>query len=183
MKQGLILIDIQKDYFSGGKMELAGMEQAAVHARMILQKFRDGGRPVFHIRHISRRPGSTFFLPGTDGAEIHETVRPQPGEVVIEKSFPNSFRDTSLLDNLKEEEIETAVFCGAMSHLCIDATVRAAFDLGFRCMVIEDACATCDLRHKGRKVEAEQVHGAFMAALAAPYAKVISAHDFGVVGA
>jgi nicotinamidase-related amidase len=73
--------------------------------------------------------------------------------------------------------VEEVVICGAMSHMCVDATTRAAFDLGFRCVVIEDACATRHLEHKGVIVEAHNVHAAFMAALAVPYAKVISANE------
>ncbi len=183
MRQGLVLVDIQNDYFHGGKMELAGMEQAAGNALGLLQEFRNRRFPVFHIRHISKRPGATFFLPGTQGAEIHETMAPKPGETVIEKHFPNSFRDTSLLEHLKQARVEEVVVCGAMSHMCIAATVRAAFDFGFSCIVVEDACAARDLRYKGKAVQADQVHSAFMAALSAPYANVITADAFCVAGA
>lgn len=178
VRQGLLLIDIQNDYFPGGKMKLVDMEQAARNAAMLLQQFRLQQAPVFHVQHISTRPGSTFFLPGTEGVEIHHLVCPQPGEIVIEKHFPNSFRDTTLLDYLNGAHIEAIVICGAMIHMCIDATTRAAFDLGFRCTVIEDACATRNLQYKGKNIEATNVHAAFMAALSLPYATVITAEEF-----
>ena len=60
-----------------------------------------------------------------------------------------------------------------MSHMCIDTTVRAAFDLGYRCQVAADACATRDLEFGGRRVAADDVHAAYMAALAAPFAEVL----------
>ena len=178
MKQGLIIVDIQNDYFPGGKLELVGVEQAAKNAGRLLQKFRDEQFPIVHIQHISTQPGAAIFLPDTPGAEIHGSVASQPGEVVIVKHFPNSFRETHLLEFLKDSEIEEAVVCGAMSHMCIDATTRAAFDFRFQCIVVEDACATRDLEYKGKIVEAAEVHGAFMAALAMPYAKVISTDEF-----
>jgi nicotinamidase-related amidase len=178
MKRGLILIDIQNDYFKGGNIELVGMEQAAHNAGLLLHAFRKAQFPVFHIQHISQRPGATFFLPSTKGVGIHKFVTPQSGEAVIEKHFPNSFRNTDLLNRLKESDAEEVVICGAMSHMCVDATIRAAFDLGFRCVVIDDACATRNLEHKGVIVEARKVHAAFMAALAMPYAQVISAHEY-----
>ena len=178
MKQGLILIDIQNDYFPGGKMELVGMEKAANNAGKLLDNFREVKLPVFHVQHISSRPGATFFLPGTEGVNLHESVTPLPGELVVQKSFPNSFRDTPLLNHLNAADVQSVVICGAMSHMCVDATTRAAFDLGFSCVVIDDACATRNLQHKGNVIEAEKVHGAFMAALAALYAKVISLNDF-----
>ncbi len=178
MQPGLLLVDIQNDYFVGGNMALVGMQQAAEQAAELLQDFRNRQSPVFHIRHVSKRPGATFFLEGTRGAEIHSLVAPQPGEIVIEKNFPNSFRDTSLFDCLKDAQVQEVVICGAMSHMCVDATTRAAFDFGFNCTVIDDACATLDLSHKGIFVKASDVHAAFMAALAAVYANVISATEF-----
>ncbi|RLE68100.1 MAG: cysteine hydrolase, partial [Thermoprotei archaeon] len=124
MKRCLILVDIQNDYFPGGTMEVVGMEKAAGNSKILLDKFRNEDGPVFHIKHISKYPGATFFLPETYGAEIHETVSPEKGETVIKKNFPNSFRETHLLPNLREKGIEELVICGAMSHMCIDATTR-----------------------------------------------------------
>lgn len=183
MKQGLILVDIQNDYFAGGRMELAGMERAALNAQAVLRRLRDAQTPVFHVWHVSNRPGSTFFLPGTAGVEIHELVAPRDGEPVIEKHFPNSFRETALPGLLEGGGIEEVVICGAMSHMCIDATTRAAFDFGYRCVVVHDACARRDVQFGGETIEAAKVHAAFMAALAGTYAQVISTCEFMGAGA
>jgi nicotinamidase-related amidase len=172
MSAGLVLIDIQNDYFPGGSMELVGMERAARNASTVLREFRQRRIPLFHIQHVSTRPGATFFLPGTVGVNIHESVAPLDGEPVIEKRFPNGFRGTPLLDRLKREGIDQLILCGAMSHMCIDATTRAAFDFGFSCTVVEDACATRDLLFKGETIRAEKVHAAFMSALSSPYASI-----------
>ena len=168
MNNCLLLVDLQNDYFPGGAMELAGIEEAAANARILLNEFRKRRSPVIHIQHLSARPGATFFLPGTDGAEINQKVTPQGDEPVVVKNFPNSFRGTSLLEILKEGKINQLVICGAMSHMCIDATTRAAFDLGFNCMVAEDACATKDLNFKGKTIKASEVQASFMAALSVP---------------
>jgi len=112
MKRGLILIDIQNDYFPSGNMELVGMEQAAENARSLLKEWRKRGFPVFHIQHLSKRPGATFFLPDTKGAEIHKSVAPQPSEAIIEKYFPNAFRDTELLNIVKRSEVDEVVIAG-----------------------------------------------------------------------
>jgi len=178
MKNGLVLIDIQNDYFPGGNMELVGIEKAATNAQKILQKFRDRKAPIFHIQHISKDPQAPFMLPDTNGVKINEKVMAKPGELIIEKHFPNSFRDTSLLKQLKDRNIEELVICGAMSHMCIDTSVRAAFDLGFSCTVIEDACATLDLKYKGEVIEASKVHAAFMSALSFPFAEVVSTNTY-----
>ena len=177
MDECLILIDFQNDYFQGGKMELTDTEEAAANAGLILNDFRKKRLPIIHIQHISTRPGAAFFLPGTHGAEINETVAPRDGEIVLEKNFPNSFRGTQLLEILKEKEIKNLVICGAMSHMCIDATVRASFDLGFSCVVVEDACATRDLVYKGKTIKASEVHAAFMAALSVLYSKILTTKE------
>lgn len=177
MNTCLILVDLQNDYFPGGSMELVGIENAAANAQVLLNEFRKTKSPIIHIQHISARPGATFFLPETDGARINELVTPKENETVIVKNFPNSFRSTSLLEILKKREIGNLVICGAMSHMCIDATTRAAFDLGFSCIVAEDACATKDLIFKGKAIKASDVHASFMAALSAPYARVFSTKE------
>jgi len=173
----LILVDIQNDYFPGGKMPLVGPETASSNAALLLSRFREMRRPVFHIRHLAARPGATFFLPDTPGSEIHPSVAPMADETVVVKHFPNSFRETSLLDRLKKAGVASIVVCGAMSHMCIDATVRAASDLGFQCMVAEDACATRTLTFGRETVPAANVHAAFMASLSGAYAQVLSTEE------
>ena len=177
MKQALIIVDIQNDYFPGGRMALTGMEAAAENARRVLDVFRANGLPIFHVQHISNRPGATFFLPETDGVEIHQTVAPTPGENIVRKHFPNSFKDTPLQKLLLESGVEEVVICGAMTHMCIDTTVRSAFDLGFRCIVVSDACATKNLQFGGLVVEAPHVQAAFMAALSNPFARIATVEE------
>lgn len=177
MNNCLILVDLQNDYFPGGRMELVGIEDAAVNAQVLLNEFRRTKSSIVHIQHISARPDATFFLPETDGTRINQLVAPKENETVVVKNFPNSFRNTSLLELLEKEKIGNLVICGAMSHMCIDATTRAAFDLGFSCVVAEDACATKDLIFKDKTIKAADVHASFMAALSVPYARVISTKE------
>ncbi len=158
-------------------MELVAMGEAADKAAGILQEFRRQKRSVYHMQHVSTRPGATFFVPGTEGMDTYASVAPEDGEPLIQKNFPNSFRDTSLLETLRGDSVEHLVVCGAMSHMCIDATARAAFDHGFSCTVVSDACATRDLQFEGKTVSAKDVHAAFMAALAVPYASVVDANS------
>ncbi len=177
MKPALLLVDIQRDYFPQGRMEVEGAVEASRAAGRLLGCFREKGLPVVHIQHIAARPNATFLLPDTEGIGFHENVNPLPGEKVIRKHYPNSFRDTELEEYLRAGEIRDLVVCGMMSHMCIDATTRAAFDRGYACLVAHDACAARKLAFNGVEIPAQQVHGAYMAALAAVYAKVASADD------
>ena len=174
----LLVIDLQRDYFPGGKFELPGIERAVERAAVLATLFRTNGMPVIHIRHFELDPAVGFLLEGTPGAEIDPRVAPQGEDMLITKNYPNAFRDTTLARILHVLGAKELFFCGAMSNLCIDSTVRAAFDMGYRCTVVEDACAACDLEFAGNVIPAEQVHGAFMAALASAYGEVVDLRTF-----
>jgi nicotinamidase-related amidase len=178
MNTALLIIDIQNDYFEGGRMTLVGAEESSQNAKLILRNFRKKNLHVIHIRHIATRPDATFFLPCTEGSEIHKNVKPIENEKVIEKHFPNSFRETELLDYLKSKKISDLVICGMMIHMCIDATVRAAKDFGFDITLISDACATRQLEINGEITKAKDVHNAFLSALNGFYAKVVGTEEY-----
>jgi len=177
MTEALVLIDLQNDYFPGGTMELVDAVRAVEQAALLLQSFRAKGLPVFHVQHIARRPGATFFLPGTAGAEIHDAVRPQPGERVVVKHFPNGFRETTLLEDLRGAGASKIAFAGMMTHMCVDTTVRAAADLGFACSLAQDGCATRALQFGAQRIGAEQVQLAYLAALSGSFASVRPARE------
>ncbi|CAG9615104.1 Peroxyureidoacrylate/ureidoacrylate amidohydrolase RutB [Bacillus rhizoplanae] len=178
MKIGLVLIDIQNDYFPGGRCALHEPLKAAENAKKVLDFFRKMNLPVFHVQHISVQEGAAFFLPNTDGVKIHPDVAPLENEYVVQKNYPNSFRKTNLLELLQRVGIEHLVICGMMTHMCIDTTVRAASDLEFGCTVIEDACTTKDLVFNNENIQAKHVHTAFMSALDNMFAKVIETEEF-----
>jgi nicotinamidase-related amidase len=177
MQQVLLLVDIQNDYFLGGAMELAGSPAAGSKAGRLLRSFRQSGRPIVHIQHVSTRPGATFFLPGTPGVQIHPSVEPEAGEVVFQKNFPNSFRGTPLLEHLRGLQATQLVIAGMMTHMCIDTTTRAAADLGFQCVLASDACATRSLSFGRVTVSAENVQSAFLAALSGSFASVLRVEE------
>jgi nicotinamidase-related amidase len=179
MTTALILVDIQNDYFPGGKGELYEPIAASLRARELLDHFRRMHWPLVHIQHVAIKPGAKTMLPGSVGGQIHENVRPieSEHEVVFQKHYPNSFRDTPLLDYLKQQGVTRVVICGMQTNMCVDATTRAAFDFGFECVVAHDACAARTLAFQGQTIPAPQVHGAFLAALAASYGKVLSVEE------
>lgn len=173
-KTALIIVDLQKDYFQGGKWQLEGTEAAAANAARLLSAFRAKGLPVVHVRHVFANADAPFFAPGSSGAEVHPLVAERPGEAVLIKQQINSFRDTELKQVLEQAGVSQVLICGAMSHMCIDAVTRAAHDFGYSCAVAHDACATLALEFNGVSVPASQVHAAYMAALAFAYANVAS---------
>ncbi len=174
MRSALLVVDIQNDYFPGGRNELSGPIEASLNAKQLLIAFRKQNLPIIHVQHVSTRPGATFFIPDTRGIGIHENVTPMSGETIVKKHFPNSFRDTGLLETLKKMDVTKLIICGMMTHMCVDSTTRAAFDYGFECILAGDACATKNLVLNDKVIPAEDVHASFLAAINGTFAKVLT---------
>ena len=178
MKTALLLIDIQNDYFENGTMALVGSDKASENTKLILERYRANHQTITHIQHIATNPNTTFFRPNTTRAEINNSVKPLNIEKVIVKHYPNSFRDTELADYLKSKNISNLVICGMMTHMCVDATTRAAKDMGYDIVLIGDACATKDQEINGQKVKAEEVQKSFLAALNYYYSTVLTTQQY-----
>ncbi|MFF7861550.1 Isochorismatase [Pseudomonas sp. LLC-1] len=176
-KQALIIIDIQNDYFPGGKWTLDGADQAADNAARLLAAARQRGDLVVHVRHEFDSADAPFFAPGSQGSAIHSKVEPAAGEPVVLKHKVNAFLGTDLEHTLDRHGVEALTIVGSMSHMCIDAATRAAADLGYQVTVVHDACATLPLAFDGRQIPAAQVHDSAMAALAFAYAKVVKTDE------
>lgn len=181
MKQALLIIDVQNDYFPGGKAELYNSLEALDNIEKVMAQFRQRHLPVIHVQHINAYEGATFFLPNTDGACIHSRLKPLENESLIIKQAPNSFLGTNLEAILKENEITDLIICGMMSHMCIDTTVRACMDYGIKVTLLEDACATKNLVFHGIEIPAEVVHNTFMASLSGMFATVIKAQQLSIL--
>jgi len=177
-KRAVVVIDIQNDYFPDGKYELVGIEKAAANAAKVIEAAREQGDRVIHVQHVFPNEDAPFFTPGSEGTEIHPAVAPQAGETVVVKNHPNPFLNTDLKKILDEEGIEEVVVVGAMSHMCIDATARAASDYGYRTTVVQDACATRDLEFGDQTVPAASVHAAMMSALGFAYATITDTDSY-----
>lgn len=174
MTRGTLVIDIQQDYFPGGAHPLVEPEAAATVASSVVAQARERGDWVGHIKHQATEPGSTFLVAGTPGGEIHPLLTPVDGEPVITKRAPNSFVGTGLAEILSGQGIDELTVVGMMSSMCVDATVRAAIDLGLSVTLVENACAAPDLTFQDTVIPGRTVHAAFMAALGGAGASVIS---------
>ena len=177
MKRALLIVDVQNDYFPGGNMELHNSLAASRNIKEVLTYCRGNSLPVIHVQHVAARPGATFFLPETPGVEFHNDVTPNAGEKIFVKHTPNSFRETGLHEYLAAQQITSLIIVGMMTHMCIDTTVRAAFDFGYECLVVGDCCATRALKFGDKDIPAEDVHAAFLAALHGMFAKVVTTQE------
>jgi nicotinamidase-related amidase len=174
----LILIDIQNEYFPGGRLELVEPEAAASRARVALDAARSSGVAVVHVRHENPDPAAARFRAGDRLSEIRASLAPAPGELVVTKSRVDSFAGTGLEDYLRGRSIDELVVCGMMTHMCVDAFLRAATARDYPCTLLADATATRDLEWGGGKVAAADVKTAFCAAFAFFGTRLVEADDW-----
>ena len=161
----LIIIDAQNTYCEG-VMKLDGMEKALKECRVLLDRFRKAGRPVFHIQHDAG-PGTPYDVKSHIG-QIVDILAPSEREPVITKNYPNSFVGTELDALLKKAGIKNLILVGFMSHMCVNSTARGAFSLGYRPTVVASATATRALPFKvtGEIIASSALNAAALAALA-----------------
>lgn len=176
MKQALVIIDVQNFYFYDGPMKLWKPEEAEQEMKKVIDYFRDTQQPVIYIQHLY--DGGGYAESQEEIIQIHKNIQPMDGEIVVRKSYPSSFRETTLQDILKPLGITKLVIAGMMSHMCVDTTVRAAYDLGYQIDVIADGCTTMDLEYKGTVIPAEIVTKTYMASLNGMFARVLNADEF-----
>jgi nicotinamidase-related amidase len=168
----LIIVDVQKaiDDPSWGQRN---NPQAEGMIAKLLGAWRATHRPIYHIRHMSREPQSTY-RPGQAGNEFKPEAAPQPGERVIEKSANSAFIGTALEAELRGAGIRTLVIAGVITNNSVEATARMAGNLGFSTYVVSDATATFGrLDYDGRPHSAQEVHAMSLANLQGEYAEIV----------
>jgi nicotinamidase-related amidase len=175
----IVTIDIQLDYFPGGRFPLFRAGAAARNAALVLAEGRTRGLPIFHVRHEGLDPKGRFLVAGTPGTGLHPALAvPEDGsEPIIVKHRPDSFLGTDLEERLRAIGAGRVVWMGMKSWMCVDTTDRAAKAKGFYNILVEDACAAGWLLHRGLPVFPWSSHRAFMAALGAHHAELARAKD------
>lgn len=172
----LLIIDMQKG-MSSPQLGPRNNPDAELNVRRLLDTWRHLQRPILHIRHISRTPGSVFW-PGQEGCEFQERLAPLDLEHVAEKNVPDAFTNTGLERWLRTRGIGQLIIAGVITNNSVEATVRSAGCLGFDAIVASDACYTFDQKDlTGRLWRAEDVHALSLANMAMDYARVMDVNQ------
>ncbi len=172
----VVVIDAQHEYLDGA-VPLSGVKPALDEIGRLLARARAAQTPIIHVVHHGR-PGG-LFAPGSKGAEIAPGAAPGPGEAVISKGLPNAFASTDLADRRHALKRPSVVLVGFMTHRCVEATARAAIDLGFKATVVASATATRDLPDPAGSgtITAAEVQRNALAALNDRFATVVASTD------
>ena len=176
MPAALILIDLQRaiDDLSWGTRN---NPQAETIARALLEKWRGLSAPIFHVRHDSTEPESTY-RPGQPGNDFKPEVAPLPGETVVVKRVHSAFVGTDLETRLRVAGIDRLVVCGVITNNSVETTVRHGANLGFRITLVEDACFTfARADYHGHARTADEVHAMSLANLNGEYCEIVRGRE------
>lgn len=172
----LIIIDVQKG-FDDPSWGRRNNPQAESNIARLLETWRKTGRPLFHIQHRSRMPGSVLG-PGSPGFEFKDAAKPHSGEPVIQKNVNSAFIGTDLEARLRQNGLKTLVIAGLVTDHCVSTTARMAGNLGFDAYVVSDATATFDrVGPDGRSYKAEDIHAINLASLDEEFATVVDTEE------
>ncbi len=168
----LLVIDVQHaiDHPSWGERN---NPQAEGNIAALLAAWRGSGRPIYHVRHDSTEPQS-HYRPGQPGHEFKQEAMPLVGETVVGKRTNSAFIGTDLEWRLRSGGQTVLVVAGVITNNSVEATVRMAGNLGFKTLVVEDACFTFGRKDwAGVWRSADEVHAMSLANLAGEYARVV----------
>jgi len=171
-KQALIIIDQQKgiDHPKLGVRNNPGAENIILH---LLKQWREKNLPIIHVKHRSKDPESVFW-PHQEGFDFKKGFEPQNNEPTIEKQTPCAFTNTSLLDYLEENNINSFVLVGVATNNSIESTARTGGNLGLDVTVLEDGCFTFSKNdYNGSPRTADEVHAMSLANLSGEYASIL----------
>ncbi|HEY5805147.1 MAG TPA: cysteine hydrolase family protein [Lysobacter sp.] len=168
----LIPIDVQRgfDYPPWPARNNPAMEG---NGQRLLHAWRGSGLPLIHVRHDSVVEGSSL-APGHPGNAFRDGFEPLAGEAVVSKSVNAAFIGTDLDLRLRRLGIDTVVMFGISTDMCVSTTARVASNMGYRTVVVGDACACFDLPDgAGGVISADDIQRAHLATLRVEFAEVV----------
>jgi nicotinamidase-related amidase len=177
MKRALIVIDVQNEYFSG----LLPITHPQGHLNNILRVMDAATAheiPLVVVQHTFPKPDKPFFQRGTPEWELHPEVKARPHNLFIEKNLPGSFTGTELESWLRQQNIDTVVISGYMTHMCCDTTARQAVHRGFSVEFLSDATGTLPLKNTAGEVNAEELQRSILCAQQMLLSEVVSTDDW-----
>jgi nicotinamidase-related amidase len=156
-KTALIFMEFQNDFFTNGKLGMFREDADFVtNARKILESAREKGLFVVHVHLgcegikedidgiLALVKKKTAFQANTDGAGTIDSMLPRGKELCFLKNSISAFERTNLEEVLRTEGIENVVFLGLISNVCMESSIRSAYDKGFRIVAIRDASSGLD---------------------------------------
>ena len=172
----LLPIDMQRA-FDGPEWPRRWNSSVDKNGLALLQRWREMGRPIVHVRHDSVEPGSSL-APGTDGNRFRPGFEPLNGEPLVTKSVNSAFIGTDLDLRLRRLGAAQIVAFGISTDMCVSTTIRTGSNMGWDMVLVDDACDCFDLPDRdGVVIPAETVQATHVATLGFEFCKVLSTSE------
>jgi nicotinamidase-related amidase len=176
MKEALLVIDVQNEYFTGklpvtfpyGSFDkiLVAIDANAEHI------------PVVVIQHSNTAPESVTIKKGTNGWELHDEIKRRQVDIIIEKNLPGSFTGTNLDLWLKENDISIITIAGYMTQMCCDTTSRQAFHRGYTVNFLSDATGTLSITNAAGMISDADLHRAILVTQQQRFSRVLTTGEW-----
>ena len=161
MKRGLLVIDVQNEYFTG-KLPVSYPPGSFANILRAMDAARSHRVSVVVIQHSAMSEASPVFRKGSHEWRLHSDIGIRQRDVLIEKKWPDSFMGTELEEWLEGAGIDTLAICGYMTQMCCDTTARRAFHLGYAVEFLSDATGTLALSNEAGTVTDAELHRAIL---------------------
>ncbi len=135
-RTAVLIMDFQKRIVANFASDPQGV---VANAAQVLSGAREAGVPVIYVVH--RGGPLQEYAPDV---EIHDGVTPGAGETVITKTKPGPFSTTGLDVTLRDMGKDTLVIMGVATSGCVLSTIRWSVDIGYKFIVVADACSDAD---------------------------------------
>jgi nicotinamidase-related amidase len=173
MKRALVVIDVQNEYFSGA-LPITYPHNHLNNILQVMDAATAHSIPLVVVQHTFPQPDKPFFQRGTQEWELHPEVQARPYNLFIEKNLPGSFTGTELEPWLRQQNVDTVVIAGYMTHMCCDTTARQAVHRGFTVEFLSDATGTLPLQNSAGSVNAEELQRSILCAQQMLLSEVVS---------
>lgn len=139
MKPVLLVIDLQKQFFSLSQTCSDSLKSAIEYVNEAILLFRKRGFPVIAIQHKNEKEG---LAPGNVGFDVHESVKLEEQDLRIVKTYGNAFTKTDLAEKLRESGVDTVILTGFCAEQCVLSTYVGAEDKDFTPIILRSAIAS-----------------------------------------
>lgn len=177
MKQALLVIDVQNEYFTG-KLLVTYPKNSLEKIKKAMDHAHASGIPVAVIQHTNPAADAQTFRKGTPGWELHDAITRQHADIVLEKHLPGSFTGTSLGNWLVENAIKTVTIAGYMTQMCCDTTARQAFHRGNTVNFLSDATGTRSVSNAAGSIDDADLHRAVLVTQQMRFSRVMTTGEW-----
>ncbi|MDX3933880.1 isochorismatase family protein [Stenotrophomonas sp.] len=139
--KALVVIDIQNDYFAGGRFPLEGAEEALQNALVLIETARSNNDLVVVVKHLAPA-GAPFFETGSSGANLHPSIQSAMKDAPqVIKHEADSFLHTNLAELLRQHKVDAVDLVGMMTQHCVTHTALSPEAAGYPMTIHANACA------------------------------------------